>query len=210
VLVEVTFALAAGCTAKTSPASSSSSAPASPMVPPRWPVPTGKQPLPPFALASGERRMLQLVASIAGGVPVSLYDALPGIDRRNASLVIKAIAHATAHIGIQLDAYHGRRSRGRSAVAGRDARGSSAGLPARTWPGARAPMIRNRCSRRAPARAGGPLARRTTLALPRRTRSSMLLRSPRASPSTTSTPSGAIAGRSTSRPRRPGPGRSAP
>jgi hypothetical protein len=38
--------------------------------------------------------MLQLAASIAGGIPVSLYDALPGIDRRNASLVIKAIAHA--------------------------------------------------------------------------------------------------------------------
>jgi hypothetical protein len=27
--------------------------------------------------------------SIAGGIPVSLYDTLPGIDHRNASLVIK-------------------------------------------------------------------------------------------------------------------------
>ena len=46
--------------------------------------------------ASGaERRMLLLAASIAGGIPVSLYDTLPGIDHRNASLVIKAIAHAT-------------------------------------------------------------------------------------------------------------------
>jgi hypothetical protein len=43
----------------------------------------------------GERRMLLLAASIAGGTPVNLYDTLPGIDHRNASLVIKAIAHAT-------------------------------------------------------------------------------------------------------------------
>ena len=38
--------------------------------------------------------MLLLAASIAGGIPVSLYDTLPGIDRRNASLVVSAIAHA--------------------------------------------------------------------------------------------------------------------
>jgi len=44
--------------------------------------------------SSGERRMLLLAASIAGGTPVSLSDTLPGIDRRNASLVVKAIAHA--------------------------------------------------------------------------------------------------------------------
>jgi hypothetical protein len=47
--------------------------------------------------SGGERRMLLLAASIAGAVPVSLYDTLPGIDQRNASLVIKAIAHATGH-----------------------------------------------------------------------------------------------------------------
>jgi hypothetical protein len=45
--------------------------------------------------SSGERRMLLLAASIGGGIPVSLYDTLPGIDRRNAGLLIKAIAHAT-------------------------------------------------------------------------------------------------------------------
>jgi hypothetical protein len=33
------------------------------------------------------------------GVPVSLYDTLPGIDHRNASLVVKAIAHATGQAG---------------------------------------------------------------------------------------------------------------
>jgi hypothetical protein len=31
--------------------------------------------------SSGERRMLLLAASIAGGIPVSLHDTLPGIDR---------------------------------------------------------------------------------------------------------------------------------
>ncbi|HEY3035154.1 MAG TPA: hypothetical protein VGJ54_10920, partial [Streptosporangiaceae bacterium] len=48
-----------------------------------------------LAASSGERRMLLPAASIAAGIPVSLYHTLPGIDRRNASLVIKAIAHAT-------------------------------------------------------------------------------------------------------------------
>ena len=44
--------------------------------------------------SGGERRMLLLAASIADGTPVSLNDALPGIDRRNASLVVRAVAHA--------------------------------------------------------------------------------------------------------------------
>ena len=42
----------------------------------------------------GERRVLLLASSIAGGTLVSLNDALPGIDRRNASLVVSAVAHA--------------------------------------------------------------------------------------------------------------------
>jgi hypothetical protein len=45
--------------------------------------------------SGGERRVLRLAASIAGGIPVSLYDDLPGLDQRNASLVINAILHAT-------------------------------------------------------------------------------------------------------------------
>lgn len=45
--------------------------------------------------SGGERRMLLIAASIAGGTPVSLNDALTGIDRRNANLVVNAIAHAT-------------------------------------------------------------------------------------------------------------------
>jgi len=48
--------------------------------------------------SGGERRMLLLSASIAGGIPVSLYDALPGLDRRNTSLVIKAILRATGQV----------------------------------------------------------------------------------------------------------------
>ena len=56
-----------------------------------------------LAASSGERRMLLLAASIAAGIPVSLYDTLPGIDRRNASLVVKAIAHATGHADLKTD-----------------------------------------------------------------------------------------------------------
>jgi hypothetical protein len=44
--------------------------------------------------SGGERRMLLLSASLAVGTPVSLSDTLPGIDRRNASLVVSAVAHA--------------------------------------------------------------------------------------------------------------------
>jgi hypothetical protein len=47
--------------------------------------------------SGGERRLLLIAASIAGGIPVSLYDILPGIDRRNASLVVSAVAHAAGH-----------------------------------------------------------------------------------------------------------------
>ncbi len=53
--------------------------------------------------SGGERRMLLIAASIAGGIPVSLYDVLPGIDRRNASLVIGAIAHAAGHTDLETD-----------------------------------------------------------------------------------------------------------
>ena len=44
--------------------------------------------------SSSENRVLRLAASIADGIPVSLSDTLPGIDRRNASLVVSAVAHA--------------------------------------------------------------------------------------------------------------------
>jgi hypothetical protein len=44
--------------------------------------------------SGGERRILLLASSLAGGTPVSLNDTLVGIDSRNASLVVSAVAHA--------------------------------------------------------------------------------------------------------------------
>jgi hypothetical protein len=43
---------------------------------------------------SGERHMLRLAASIAGGMPVSLCDSLTSIDYRNANLLATAVLHA--------------------------------------------------------------------------------------------------------------------
>ena len=45
-------------------------------------------------VCSGERRILQLAASIAAGFPVCLRDTIPGLDSRNLHLVITAIRHA--------------------------------------------------------------------------------------------------------------------
>jgi hypothetical protein len=45
--------------------------------------------------SGGEHRVLRLAASIADGIPVSLFDNLPGLDQRNARLLINAIRHAT-------------------------------------------------------------------------------------------------------------------
>ena len=44
-------------------------------------------------VCGGEQRILQLAASIAAGTPVSLRDAIPGLDNRNLQLVITAIQH---------------------------------------------------------------------------------------------------------------------
>jgi hypothetical protein len=44
--------------------------------------------------SSGERSVLLLAGSIAAGTQVRLNDELPGIDDRNAALVIQAVAHA--------------------------------------------------------------------------------------------------------------------
>ena len=45
--------------------------------------------------SGGERRILQLAASIADGTPVSLHDAIPGLDNRNLKYLTTAIQHAT-------------------------------------------------------------------------------------------------------------------
>ena len=44
--------------------------------------------------SGGEERMLRLAASLADGIPVSLREALTGIDHRNIELVITAVLHA--------------------------------------------------------------------------------------------------------------------
>lgn len=45
-------------------------------------------------LSGGEQRILTLAASIAAGLPVSLRDAIPGLDNRNLQLLTTAIHHA--------------------------------------------------------------------------------------------------------------------
>jgi ADP-ribose pyrophosphatase YjhB (NUDIX family) len=47
--------------------------------------------------SGGENRMLRLAASLAAGIPVSLRDALTGIDGRSTQLVIQAVLHASGH-----------------------------------------------------------------------------------------------------------------
>ena len=44
--------------------------------------------------SGGERRVLRLAASLAGGIPVDPRDAIPGLDERNTSLLLTAIEHA--------------------------------------------------------------------------------------------------------------------
>ena len=45
--------------------------------------------------SGGERRILRLAASIAGGIPVDLHDTLTGLDHHNIHLLINAIRHAS-------------------------------------------------------------------------------------------------------------------
>lgn len=44
--------------------------------------------------SGGEQRILRLAASIAGGIPASLREDIPGLDNRNLKLIITAIQHA--------------------------------------------------------------------------------------------------------------------
>ena len=45
--------------------------------------------------SGGERRMLRLAASLADRAPVSLGEAITGIDERNVGLLVRAILHAS-------------------------------------------------------------------------------------------------------------------
>ena len=44
--------------------------------------------------SGGEARILRLAASLTGGIPVNLRDALTGRDTRNITLVSQAVLHA--------------------------------------------------------------------------------------------------------------------
>jgi hypothetical protein len=50
--------------------------------------------------SSGERRMLRLAASIAGGIPVDLGEALTGLDRAGIAAAASAVLHAGGHRGV--------------------------------------------------------------------------------------------------------------
>ena len=45
-------------------------------------------------VSGGEKRILRVAASLAAGHPVSLRDAIPGLDERSLDLVTAAIRHA--------------------------------------------------------------------------------------------------------------------
>lgn len=44
--------------------------------------------------SGGEKRVVRIAASLLGGPPVDLSEALPGLDRRMMSEVLAALAHA--------------------------------------------------------------------------------------------------------------------
>lgn len=61
-------------------------------------------------LSGGEQRLLRIVASLAGGEPVSLADNIPGLDRELTDLVLAALAHAGGtheHPDIRIDHQRG-------------------------------------------------------------------------------------------------------
>ena len=45
-------------------------------------------------LSGGERRVLNIIASLGGAAPVNLSDSMSGLDRNRIDLVLAAIAHA--------------------------------------------------------------------------------------------------------------------
>jgi hypothetical protein len=52
--------------------------------------------------SSGERRMLRLAASIAGGIPVDLGETLTGLDRAGIAAAASAVLHAGGHRGVSV------------------------------------------------------------------------------------------------------------
>jgi hypothetical protein len=61
-------------------------------------------------LSGGERRLLAIVASLAGGRPVDLSETLAGLDRDAVVLVLAAVAHASGsheHADMVIDSDRG-------------------------------------------------------------------------------------------------------
>ena len=50
-----------------------------------------------LCLSGGERRMLQVTASLAAGFPVDLRDAVTGLDDGNITRLVTAILHASGN-----------------------------------------------------------------------------------------------------------------
>ena len=50
--------------------------------------------------SGGERRLPQVTASLAAGIPAGLRDAVAGLDGRGARLLAGAVLHASGHRGM--------------------------------------------------------------------------------------------------------------
>lgn len=50
-----------------------------------------------LSASSGERSILRLAASIAGGIPVDLRDTITSLDDRNLELLLAAVRRAAGH-----------------------------------------------------------------------------------------------------------------
>jgi hypothetical protein len=59
--------------------------------------------------SGGEGRVLRIAASIAGGVPVDLREAVTGLDADNAVLAAAAVLHAAGHRDLRVTAGGERR-----------------------------------------------------------------------------------------------------
>jgi hypothetical protein len=59
--------------------------------------------------SGGEGRVLRIAASIAGGMPVDLREAVTGLDENNAVLAAAAVLHAAGYRDLGMAAEGGRR-----------------------------------------------------------------------------------------------------
>ena len=59
--------------------------------------------------SGGEGRVLRIAASMAGGVPVDLREAVTGLDENNAVLAAAAVLHAAGYRDLRMAAEGGRR-----------------------------------------------------------------------------------------------------